>query len=530
MAAASFDDVVAISGYTIFKSFGLSAGHGGLAWTIMHGPVDMITGVLAGALAGVLASATALWDSREKRSVLIFVLGMLLMFGGKYINFSGGGAMGGLCMGIVANKLWSSGWAPGGRNGRLSVGPDDHFAHDVETDLAVAWKTFFQPLLFGVIGSAIKFANLSPATIPRSILLIFIGLCIRLPAAFFACSFGALDFKEKLFIALSWMPKATVQAALASDPLETILEHKQDEANFDEWEKWGNDILTTAVFSIILTAPLGMLIINILGPRWLSKDLDPEAEANIALAVVRAEGSMDLAAPVLANGKEHAAAAAADMQKILKEATDHVQSANPGRSPTKMRTSHSSEGSQDDFNVDLSPERVRKRASFDISGMHSRPPTIPGSPGSRRPRRSVGSIEQMVSADMAPLNLNRRRVRASMNLAAPPPRFGLARSSGVTMDASEKLEILTFSLRIHIEELQAQPALTEKTTKMLGTLTALNELCRKHLENARPVRERELFDTTGAFFRIQKEEQELLESARTLTTSVGSANMDGNPV
>ena len=62
VAAASFDDVVAISGYTIFKSFALSAGHGGVAWTIMHGPVDMIAGVTMGMLAGVIASATAFWQ------------------------------------------------------------------------------------------------------------------------------------------------------------------------------------------------------------------------------------------------------------------------------------------------------------------------------------------------------------------------------------------------------------------------------------------------------------------------------------
>ena len=151
--------------------------------------------------------STCTATTRVKRSAVIFLLGMLLMFGGKYIDFSGGGAMGGLCMGIVANKLWASGWALGGKRGRLSVGADQHFAHEVEGDLANAWKTIFQPLLFGVIGAAIKFANLSPATIPRSMLLIFIGLCIRLPAAFVACSFGALNFKEKLFIALSWVPK-----------------------------------------------------------------------------------------------------------------------------------------------------------------------------------------------------------------------------------------------------------------------------------------------------------------------------------
>jgi hypothetical protein len=49
---------------------------------------------------------------------------------------------------------------------------------------------FLKPLLFQTghlapplrVGAAIKFANLSPATIPRSMLLIFIGLCVRLPA------------------------------------------------------------------------------------------------------------------------------------------------------------------------------------------------------------------------------------------------------------------------------------------------------------------------------------------------------------
>ena len=216
VAAASFDDVVAISGYTICKSFALTSGGGSMAWTIMHGPVDMLSGLVAGALAGSLASCTALWDTPPKRSAVIFLLGLLIMFAGKYVHFGGGGAMGGLMLGIVANKLWASGWAPGGARGaagRLSTGADSGFAHDVECKLAVAWQMVFQPLLFGVIGSAIKFETLTPSTIPRSIMLLCIGLCIRLPVAFFSCSFGQMNFKEKLFIALSWVPKATVQAA-----------------------------------------------------------------------------------------------------------------------------------------------------------------------------------------------------------------------------------------------------------------------------------------------------------------------------
>ena len=71
------------------------------------------------------------------------------------------------------------------------------------------------------------------------------------------------------FIALSWLPKATVQAALASVPLELIEEYKKDDADY---LGWGEDIVTVAVVSIILTAPAGVFIINNLGPRWLQKN------------------------------------------------------------------------------------------------------------------------------------------------------------------------------------------------------------------------------------------------------------------
>ena len=51
------------------------------------------------------------------------------------------------------------------------------------------------------------------------------------------------------------------------------------------------------------------------------------------------------------------------------------------------------------------------------------------------------------------------------------------RNSASGIDAAEKLEILTMSLRLHIEEQSS----SEKTAQMLGTLTALNDLCRKQL-------------------------------------------------
>ena len=58
-----------------------------------------------------------------------------------------------------------------------------------------------------------------------------IGVCVRTPVAFFSTYGVGLNFKERLFIALSWIPKATVQAALASVPLDMLLDsmHEGDD-------------------------------------------------------------------------------------------------------------------------------------------------------------------------------------------------------------------------------------------------------------------------------------------------------------
>ena len=42
----------------------------------------------------------------------------------------------------------------------------------------------------------------------------------------------------------------------------------------DEYLEWGQGMLTTAVFAICLTAPLGAIFINTLGTKWLNYDGD----------------------------------------------------------------------------------------------------------------------------------------------------------------------------------------------------------------------------------------------------------------
>lgn len=65
--------------------------------------------------------------------------------------------------------------------------------------------------------------------------------------------------------------QATIQGALGSTPLMLIQARLRSKANFAEYERWGNEILHATAFSIIISAPLGLLIIALLGPVWLKK-------------------------------------------------------------------------------------------------------------------------------------------------------------------------------------------------------------------------------------------------------------------
>ena len=55
-------------------------------------------------------------------------------------------------------------------------------------------------------------------------------------------------------------------------PLEIINKELKDDPDYEDYQQWGNNILTTAVFSILITAPIGLLVISNLGDKWLSYD------------------------------------------------------------------------------------------------------------------------------------------------------------------------------------------------------------------------------------------------------------------
>ena len=308
VAAASMDDVVAMLGFSV--CIGLAGGAGNIYQKALAGPAAVVAGALYGCAAGALLGATKLWDADWKLTAATLVLGLLPMFVAERLHAHGGGAIGALLVGVVGSWAWrrrQPAWLAAGAErealldeeedlgaalgtpdgdaraaadrlrevgkklnaiGR-SDADDARKSHLVEANIGLLWTWLAQPLLFGAIGTELNFHRMAPAVAGRALLVVGVGLLVRIPAAYLAVHFDdRLKFREKAFVALAWLPKATVQAALASVPAEVVDDRRRGEA-----------ILTTAVLAILATAPLGSLFIQRFGPRWLEREDDAADDA-----------------------------------------------------------------------------------------------------------------------------------------------------------------------------------------------------------------------------------------------------------
>ncbi|XP_055765977.1 sodium/hydrogen exchanger 9B2-like isoform X2 [Salvelinus fontinalis] len=248
MAAGSFDDILAITGFT--TCMGMAFATGSMWYNLLRGILEVGGGMVAGVLLGLLLSYFPSKDQDNvvmKRSFLLLGMSVFAVFGSNVAGFPGSG---GLCT-LVLAFLASLGW-------RRSKVP-------VEDIVDIAWEVF-QPLLFGLIGAEIRISELDKNTVGLGIGSLAIGLLVRILFTFVCVLCAGFNFKEKLFIALAWLPKATVQAAIGSTALD-MARTKEDK----ELEKYGMDVLTVAVLSILLTAPVGALVIGLTGPRLLQK-------------------------------------------------------------------------------------------------------------------------------------------------------------------------------------------------------------------------------------------------------------------
>ncbi|XP_044039935.1 sodium/hydrogen exchanger 9B2 isoform X2 [Siniperca chuatsi] len=250
MAAGSFDDILAITGFSTCLGIAFSTGS---TWmNILKGLLEVVGGVIAGLILGLFLSCFPSKDQEDlvlRRTLLLLGLSIFSVFFSHVIGFAGAGGLCTLVLAFLAALGWKTDKAP------------------VAAMVGQSWDVF-QPLLFGLIGAEITIATLNPSTVGLGLACISIGLVIRLLVTFLLVHFGGFNLKEKLFIAVAWLPKATVQAAIGSKALDMARE-EGDETLI----KFGLDVLTLAVLAILITAPIGALGIGLAGPRLLARQV-----------------------------------------------------------------------------------------------------------------------------------------------------------------------------------------------------------------------------------------------------------------
>ncbi|GAB1288141.1 Sodium/hydrogen exchanger 9B2 [Apodemus speciosus] len=255
MAAGSFDDILAITGFN--TCLGVAFSTGSTAFNIFRGILEVVIGVAAGSFLGFFIQY---FPSRDqdglewKRAFLVLGFAVFAVFSSVYFSFPGSGGLCTLVMAFLAGVRWTD------------------KKSEVEKIIAVTWDVF-QPLLFGLIGAEVSIVSLRAETVGLCVATLGIAVLIRILTTFLMVCFAGFNIKEKIFISFAWLPKATVQAAIGSVALDTARAHGEKQL-----EDYGMDVLTVAFLAILITAPIGSLLIGLLGPRVLQKSENQNEE------------------------------------------------------------------------------------------------------------------------------------------------------------------------------------------------------------------------------------------------------------
>ncbi len=239
LAASSVDDVFVIVLFTIF--LGMYGGGQVNIWAkLAEIPVSITLGILIGLIPGYfLYRLFEKYDWRPPKRTLI-VLGVSIVLTWIEKKCEGHVPIASL-LGVMAI-------------GFIILEKSEPIAHIMSQKLKKLW-VFAELLLFVLVGAQVNIHVALDAGFMGS-LVILIGLVFRSIGTYLCLMGTPLTQKERLFTIVSYIPKATVQAAIGAVPLAYGVAS-------------GDVILAVAVLSILLTAPIGAVGIMFLGERIL---------------------------------------------------------------------------------------------------------------------------------------------------------------------------------------------------------------------------------------------------------------------
>lgn len=254
LAGSSVDDVFVIVVYSILIGI-YTGGKVNVAWELAGIPISIISGILVGFIIGIVLYK--IFDKinprATKRVLIILAISIILIhieqIIKQWIPFAA-------LLAVMAI-------------GFIILEKRNKYAHELSLKLSKIW-ILAEIVLFTMVGTQV---NITVAWKMGLIgaLIIFLALIARSIGTWLCLINTEFTNREKLFIVISYIPKATVQAAIGAAPLIAM---KAAGLNTVPGEK----ILAMAVLSILLTAPIGALGISLYGKKVLEIDDTPKTQ------------------------------------------------------------------------------------------------------------------------------------------------------------------------------------------------------------------------------------------------------------
>lgn len=247
LAGASLDDVFVI---VLFSTFiGMAQGNSVSVMEFINIPISIISGILTGAIVGLFLAAFFETKYAHKHYVRNSMKVMIVL---------------GTAFLLIALEEWLKGVLS--VSGLLAVMSmacvlQLKSAAAVSARLSEKFGKLWiaaEVILFVLVGAAVNIRYTLQAG-PGAVLLIIVALIFRSVGVYLCLVGTKLNIKEKMFCVIAYLPKATVQAAIGSVPLSLGL-------------PCGNIVLSVAVLSIMITAPLGALGMDMTYRHLLEKE------------------------------------------------------------------------------------------------------------------------------------------------------------------------------------------------------------------------------------------------------------------
>lgn len=241
LAGSSIDDIYAIVIFTIFLQIYQTNQFSFL--TIVLFPVTLVVSLILGIFLGLLLVKLFKWlHIRDTIKVLvIFAVAFLLIVLENFMKdfFSISGLLAVIALGGAILKQYPV------------------LAKRLTSKFSKIWVVA-EIMLFVLVGAVVDISVLKTAGI-MAIILVVTALIVRMFAVMLAITRTNLNFKEKLFTCLAYIPKATVQAAIGAIPLSYGVPA-------------GNLILTISVLAIFISAPIGAISMDRLNTKLLTQE------------------------------------------------------------------------------------------------------------------------------------------------------------------------------------------------------------------------------------------------------------------